>query len=437
MTAEIRVKLVTWSAGKANRVVDQFLNRPAFDPQAELVAGEVLATIRAQGVPGILRAAEQFDGVKLAPRELRVDAGTLAAAVASTPPRFLKAIHEARRRVVAFAEAGIKPDWLMPTADGGTLGERFVPFDRVGVYIPGGEAPLASTALMTIPLAVVAGVREIVACTPCDADKQIDPVLLAALQVAGATEVYRVGGIQAIGLMAYGAKGIPPVQKIVGPGGPYVTAAKRLVYGDVSLDQVAGPSEIAILADTSAPAKLVAADMLSQAEHGTGWEKAMLITTSRKLAAQVAREVVTQTATLPRATAVRRVIERGMLIVVVGSLRDGMALCNQFAPEHLELMVREPARWLQRVQAAGAVFLGPWTPESAGDFVAGPSHVLPTGGAAAKFSGLSVDDFRRRMSVVAYTQADLRRSLPTIEAFGEIEGLEGHARSARYRFDAS
>jgi len=236
-------------------------------------------------------------------------------------------------------------------------------------------------------------------------------------------------------LMAYGTRTVRSVAKIVGPGGTYVTAAKRQVYGEVALDLVAGPSEIAVLADDTADPRYAAADLLSQAEHGTGWERALLVTPSARLARAVGDEVVRQAETLNRRKAVEKVIRRGMLIVVVDTLDDGMDLCNAFAPEHLELMVREPKNWLRKVRQAGAALVGTWTPESAGDFVAGPSHVLPTGGAAARFSGLTVEDFRRRTSFIAFTRADLQDVLPVIEAFGAMEGLDAHARSAQIRFE--
>jgi histidinol dehydrogenase len=325
----------------------------------------------------------------------------------------------------------------MRTPHGGEVGERFVALERVGVYVPGGTAPLVSSALMTATLARVAGVEEIVACTPCRADGTVDPVMLYALKLAGATEIYRVGGIQAIGLMAFGAGRVRKVEKIVGPGNRFVTAAKRQVYGEVALDLVAGPSEIAVLADETAEARCVAADLLSQAEHGTGWEKALLVTTRERLAREVARELGAQAARLSRREAVMTVLRKGTLLVVVPRLEDGMRLCNTFAPEHLELLVRAPRRWLKRVRHAGAVFVGRWTPECVGDFVAGPSHVLPTGGAAVRFSGLTVDDFRKRSSYMAFSRADLKAVLPVLETFGEVEGLDAHARSARVRFEPS
>ena len=288
---------------------------------------------------------------------------------------------------------------------------------------------------MTVTLARVAGVPEVVACTPCGKDRLVNPAMLNALEMAGATEIYRVGGVQAIGMMAYGTETCRKVQKIVGPGGTYVTAAKRLVYGEVALDLVAGPSEIAVLADDTATARYVAADLLSQAEHGTGFEKALLVTPSGRLAEDVQQEVEQQVVILNRREASERMMPEGMLLVVVNNLDEGMELVNRFAPEHLEIMVREPKTWLMKVRSVGAVFVGSWSPEAAGDFVAGPSHVLPTGGAAARFSGLSVDDFRRRSSFIAFTRADLFDVLPVIESFGEMEGLDAHSRSARVRFD--
>jgi histidinol dehydrogenase len=336
---------------------------------------------------------------------------------------------------VKFGKGGMRKDWTMPTSKGGLLGEQFVPLARVGAYIPGGAAPLASSALMTVTLARVAGVTEIVACTPADRNGRIDPYLLYALDLAGVTEIYKLGGIQAIGAMAYGTKTVRKVQKIVGPGGPYVTAVKRIVYGEVDLDMVAGPSEIAVLADDTAPAQYVAADLLSQAEHGTGHEKAMLVTPSAKLAEAVRKELIRQSESLSRFEAVKDVLNNGTMLVVVDNLDAGMELCNMFAPEHLELLTREPLRWVKSVKNAGAVFVGAWTPECAGDFVAGPSHVLPTGGTAAIFSGLSVDSFRRRTSIISFTRADLTESLPVIEAFGRVEKLDAHARSARIRFE--
>jgi len=430
-----QVEIVRWSPTSASPAVDALLDRPAFEPEAERVAGEVLAAIRTEGDAAVARYVRQFDGANLPPERFRVTPEEIKAAYEAVDLDFKRAATESYQRIIKFSKAGLRRDWSLASPKGGVLGEQFSPLVRVGIYIPGGAAPLVSTAFMTVTLARVADVREVVACTPSGRDGVVNPFLLYALDLAGATEIYKVGGIQAIGALAFGTPTIRRVQKIIGPGGPYVTAAKRLVYGHVDLDLVAGPSEIAILADETASAACVAADLLSQAEHGTGLEKALLVTTSAGLARAVQAELVRQAATLSRRTAIGRVMEHGLLLVVVDHLDAGMELCNRFAPEHLELMVREPRTWARKARSAGAIFIGPWTPECAGDFVAGPSHVLPTGGMAAVFSGLTVESFRRRTSVIALTRADLMEMLPTIEAFGRVEQLDAHARSARVRFE--
>lgn len=426
--------IIKWSDKEPSAEIEKFLQRPSIDPKAERTAGALLKKIRKDGDPALLEAIEKFDQASLTADRLAVTAEERQDAREQVDADFKRAVRDAHGRISRFAKAGLHEDWQINSPRGGSLGERYVPYDRVGFYIPGGAAPLASTALMSIPFAKVAGVSQCVACTPSKPDGTLDPYLLYAIETAGANEIYRVGGIQAIGAMAYGTETIKHVQKIVGPGGPYVTAAKKLVYGDVALDMVAGPSEIAVLADDSFSADIIAADLLSQAEHGTGHEKILLVTDSRKLAEAVQLQLHEQAETLSRKEAIHRVLQRGALLAVTANLAEGMELVNQFAPEHFELLVREPGRWVRQVRAAGAVFVGPWTPESAGDFAAGPSHVLPTGGAAALFSGLTVQDFRRKISVVSLTQADLKEMLPTIEAFGRIEGLDAHVRSAQLRF---
>lgn len=433
----LTLPIVKWTTRTPQPDVERFLKRPAFDPKAEESARKVLDDVRARGDDAVIEYARTFDHAELTAETLTVTREERMRAIQTVDMPFKRAAAEAHTRIARFAKAGMRKDWTIATPKGGVVGERFTPLDRVGAYIPAGAAPLASTALMTVTLAKVAGVQEIVACTPAGKTGEVDPYLLYALEVAGATEVYRVGGIQAIGAMAYGTATIAPVRKIVGPGGPYVTAAKRLVYGVVDLDLVAGPSEIAVLADDSAQARYVALDLLSQAEHGTGHEKILLVTSCPALARAVADELVRLAAELPRREAIERVLREGALLVQVENLDQGMTLCNRFAPEHFELHTREPMRWVPKARAAGAVFVGAWTPESAGDFVAGPSHVLPTGGTAAWLSGLTVDAFRKRTSVISFTRADLTDALPMIEAFGKVEDLEAHARSARARFETS
>ncbi len=431
------VRIVEWAVEKPqSKYVTKFLERSAFPEEAETAAAEVLAAIRKEGDRAVAHYVAKFEGAKLTPKKFRVTDAELDAAEAQVLPALKRAVKDAYARVMKFSKASLKSAWTMKTPKGGTAGEFYSPMDRVGVYVPGGTAPLASTSVMTVTLAKAAGVREIVACTPAGPTGTPNPVLLYALKLAGATEVYRVGGIQAIGLMAFGTKTVRKVQKIVGPGNAFVTAAKRQVYGYVGIDQVAGPSEIAVLADGTVPAKWVAADLLSQAEHGSGWEKSLLVTPSAAFAEEVKEELFAQTETLSRKALIQRVFDRdGVLFCVTPTLEEGLELVNRFAPEHFEIMCKDALKLMKGVRSAGAVFAGAWTPESAGDFVAGPSHVLPTGGAANMFNGLTPDDFRRRHSYVAFTQGDLAETRRTIEAFAQVEGLDAHGRAASIRFE--
>lgn len=418
-----------------DRRIERFNARPAFPEEAEKAAAQVLADIRRDGDKAVLAAVAKFEGFEATKAsQLKVDLARVSAD--GIDPKIVRAVNDAHRRVLRFSKASLRKDWSMKTPRGGSAGEFFSPMDRVGVYIPGGTAPLASTSVMTVTLAKAAGVKEIVACTPAGRDGKVNPVLLYALKLAGATEIYRVGGIQAIGLMAFGTKTCRKVQKIAGPGNAFVTAAKRQVYGYVAIDQVAGPSEIAVLTDGSVDVRWIAADLLSQAEHGSGYEKSLCVCTSAKQAEAIRAEVLRQTETLSRKTLVQRVIDRdGILIVVSKGVAEGLEVVNRFAPEHFEIMTKDALKVMKGVRSAGAVFAGAWTPESAGDFVAGPSHVLPTGGAANMFNGLTPDDFRRRHSFVAFTQKDLAETKSTIEAFAAVEGLDGHGRAATIRFD--
>ncbi len=432
-----RIPTARWSPRKPAAEVLAFLDRPAFDPAAEAVAREVLETVRTGGDAALRDAIRRFDRAEV--DRLAVSPEEIAEARRQVDADTRRALRTALERIRTFSRAGLRRGWRIPSErPGGFLGEQFVPYDRVGCYIPGGAAPLVSTALMTIGLAKVARVPEIVACTPAGPDGRVNPHVLTAMVMAGATEILKMGGIQAIGALAFGTESIRPVQKIVGPGGPYVTAAKRQVYGVVDLDLVAGPSEVAILADDSANPRHVALDLLAQLEHGTGHERALLVTDHRPLLAAVTRHLRAEAARLSRAEFLASAMTGGgLLLVSARTLDDGMDLVNRFAPEHFELMVRRPRRWLSKVRAAGAVFIGPWTPECAGDYVAGPSHVLPTGGAAARFSGLSVDSFQRRTSLVCLPRAELADLREAIETFGRIERLDAHARSCAARFEPS
>ena len=406
-----------------------------FDPVVEQRALEIIRAVQRRGDKALLHYTEKFDGAKLTPGKLRVGQAELAGAWRATDARTRKAIRLAKANVTLFAKRSLRKNWQARNAQGGVVGEKFDPFARVGVYIPGGTAPLASTTLMTVTLAKVAGCREIVACTPCGKDGQVNTALLAALGQAGATEVYRVGGAQAIAAMACGTKTIRPVQKIFGPGNAYVVAAKRLLFGRVAIDLLPGPSEMFILADSSANPKFAAADLLAQAEHGSGDERVWFASNSKKLIADVQRELKRQLPALSRREFIRKALRKNGWLIHVKSINDGIALANRIAPEHCELMLRKPGQAVKALTTVGAIFVGPWAPTVLGDYMAGPSHTLPTGGAGASFAGLTVDQFQRRTSVVKYSRPALSKSIETIRTFAEMEGLDAHGRSAEIRLE--
>lgn len=406
-----------------------------FDPAVEQRTGKIIRAVGQRGDKALLQFTEQFNGAKLTPRRLRVTPTELNKGWASINSRTRKAIRLAKANITFFARQALRKKWQARNPQGGLVGEKFDPFQRVGVYIPGGTAPLASTTLMTVTLAKVAGCREIVACTPCDSDGRVNTALLAALGQAGATEVYRVGGAQAIAAMAHGTKTIRPVQKIFGPGNAYVVTAKRLLFGRVAIDLLPGPSEMFILADASAKASFAAADLLAQAEHGSGHERVWLATHSKKLIADVQREIERQLPTLSRREFIERALKKNGWLIQLKSIDDGIVLANRIAPEHCELMLGDPGPAVKQITTAGAIFVGPWSPTVLGDYMAGPSHTLPTGGAGASFAGLTVDQFQRRTSVVTYSRPALAKSLDTLRTFAEMEGLDAHGRSAEIRLE--
>lgn len=403
-----------------------------FDPEIELRTRSILDAVRARGDEALLEFTQRFDGAELAADQLPVTQAELVTASLKADDSLRAAVAATEKNIAAFAKRSRRKNWQMRNSHGAAVGEKFDPFQRVGVYIPGGTAPLVSTALMTVTLAKVAGCPEIVVCTPCGKDGSINPALLFAARAAGATEIYRVGGAQAIAAMAYGTATIPRVQKIFGPGNAYVVTAKRLVVGHVSIDLLPGPSELLVLADETAPAKYVAADLLAQAEHGSGHERVWLVTTDRKLLKAVEGEIARQLPKLSRNDYIQRALDNTWLIQVK-TLADGVRLANTLAPEHCEVMARNARKLSEGILNAGAIFLGAWSPTVLGDYVAGPSHTLPTGGAGTSFPGLTVDQFQRRTSLVEYNRAALKKALPTVRKFAELEGLEAHGKSAEIR----
>ncbi|HEY1718288.1 MAG TPA: histidinol dehydrogenase [Verrucomicrobiae bacterium] len=404
-----------------------------FDAEIENRTRAILHDVFIRGDDALLELTEKFDGAKLSADQLAVTQAELLAASLKADESLRAAVADAEKNIASFARKSLRKNWRMKNSHGASVGEKFDPFQRVGIYIPGGTAPLVSTALMTITLAKVAGCKEIVVCTPCGKNGVINSALLFAARAAGATEIYRVGGAQAVAAMAYGTNTIRRVQKIFGPGNAYVVTAKRLLVGHVAIDLLPGPSEVLVLADETANPKFAAADLLAQAEHGSGHERVWLVTISAKILKAVESEIARQLPKLARREFIQRALQNNGWLILVKNLDDAITLTNQLAPEHCEVLTRNPRKVSEKILTAGAIFLGAFSPTVLGDYVAGPSHTLPTGGAGASFAGLTVDQFQRRTSVVEYNRASLKKALPAVKKFAELEGLDAHGKSAEVR----
>lgn len=403
-----------------------------FRPAEERKVAALLKAVRRGGDPALLRLARRFDGYRGTVRGLKVAPSALKAAYRQVDKGFVKAVEASIANIRAYQQRLKARSWRAHLRPGVLLGQLVRPLRRVGLYVPGGEAPLVSSVLMAAVPAQVAGVPELVLATPDRHGRGIDPRILVAADLAGVREVWRLGGAQAVAALAYGTRSIRRVDKVVGPGSRWVALAKKLVYGDCGIDMVAGPSEALVLADDSAPPAWVAADLLSQAEHA-GDETAILVTPSARLARAVAPELEAQLKALPRRKAAASSLKRHGLVVLARDMDLALRVADAAAPEHLQLMVRNAERVLPRLRCAGAIFVGPFTPVALGDFLAGPSHVLPTGGTARFSNGLSVDDFVTKSSIIGYSRPALQAALPELEAIGGAEGLEGHVRSGRIR----
>jgi histidinol dehydrogenase len=435
VTTRIRVADPAFTAA-----LSEFCREAAAPASVTQAVSAILADVRARGDQAVASFAAQFDGAtfgaeafRVAPRELKTAAGRL-------PKSDRAALRSAHASIREFNARGLPKAWSARNRHGGRVGEKFDPIRRVGLYIPGGEVPLVSTVLMTATLAKIAGCPQIAAFTPAKGDGQVAPGILAALAVAGVDEVYRVGGVQAIGAMAYGTATIPAVDKVFGPGNAYVCEAKRQVFGAVGVDSLPGPSELMIVADATAEPAYAAADLLAQAEHGSGREKIFLVTLEprkRGIAEAILAEVARQVKISGRSSKIVRVLDEGFFVAEAATPAEAAAVANFAAPEHLQLMVGPAAarRLARQITTAGALFIGNTSPTVLGDFVAGPSHVLPTARAARFSSGLRVADFLRRTSVVEYSERALRAALPTVAAFARLEQLDAHGRSAALRFE--
>ncbi|WNQ11028.1 histidinol dehydrogenase [Paenibacillus aurantius] len=394
----------------------------------------IIESVRKEGDAAVHRYSEKFDGVKVP--ELRISEEEIRSAYERVDLEFLEAIREAAVNIRSFHEKQKRSSWMDLQPDGSLLGQVIRPLKRVGLYVPGGKAAYPSSVLMNAIPAQVAGVQEIAMVTPpaTAGEEGVNPYILVAAAEVGIREIYRVGGAQAVAALAFGTESIPAVDKIVGPGNIYVALAKRSVYGVVDIDSIAGPSEIVVLADDSADPAFVAADLLSQAEHDE-MASAVLVTPSEELARKVQAEVIRQLDILPRKSIAGPSIRDYGAILTVGSLKEGIAVVNRLAPEHLELMIESPMETLPYIENAGAIFLGPYSSEPVGDYWAGPNHVLPTNGTARFSSPLNVDDFIKKSSVIYYSREALLKNGRKIITLAEHEGLEAHARAIRVRLD--
>ncbi len=426
------MKIYRYTDNDWNQIAATLDRRAEASDAVQGVVSGVIKAVRERGDAALIELTERFDGAKLSSETLCISAETISSAWEAATPELQTALQSAHRNVFDFARKSLRQNWSGLNEQGGEVGEVYHPFERVGCYVPGGSAPLVSTAIMTVTLAAAAGVPEIVVCTPCGRDGTVNPGLLAALKLAGATEVYQIGGAQAIAAMAYGTQTIRPVTKIFGPGNSYVVEAKRQAFGVVSIDLLPGPSEVLILADHTGNPAFIAADILAQAEHGKD-SQAGFITDDAALLAAVVAEVEKQSQTLSRQAQLGPVLEKGVFLMLTATLEEGAKLVNAYAPEHLSLITERESDILPLIRTAGAIFLGNHSPVAVGDFLAGPSHTLPTGGAGKSFPGLTVDMFQRRTSIIRLSQDSCAKSESIVHAFAAVEGLDAHGRSVSIR----
>lgn len=391
---------------------------------------EIIRSVQREGDRAVLRYTQEFDRRRMTRATMEVRAGEIERAMAKVPARDLGTLRVAARRIAAFHRRQLQKTWHYRDSLGLVLGQIITPLERVGVYVPGGKATYPSTVLMNVMPAKVAGVKEIVMTSPMGSDV---PIILAAAKIAGVDRIFRIGGAQAIAALAFGTATIPRVDKIVGPGNIFVATAKRLVFGEVSIDSIAGPSEILLLADDSADPAHVAADMLSQAEHDE-LAAALCITSSPPLAARIQRALEEQLRLTQRRKITMKSLQNYGAIIVTRDLTEAVRIANEIAPEHLELLVRKPEKWAPKIRNAGAIFIGPYSAPPLGDYLAGPNHVLPTGGSARFFSPLGTYDFLKRTTVIHADKSALRSLAPKIIQLARLEGLDNHARAIEARF---
>lgn len=417
-------------ASELRRVINR---GEAASEEVAAIVKEVVERVRKEGDPAVLAYTERFDQVTLSLKDMRVTPEDIRDAYNRVDPKKVEALRLAAHNIRAFHEKQKNGTWVNQEADGVILGQIVRPLKSAGVYVPGGKACYPSSVLMNVIPAKVAGVEQLIMCSPAPGG-DLNPYILVAADIAGVNEIYKIGGAQAVAAMAYGTATIPRVDKIVGPGNIYVATAKRYVFGQVDIDMIAGPSEILVIADDTADPEFVASDLLSQAEHDE-LASAMLITPSRDLATKVSAAVERQLAGLSRMEIARKAIDRFGVIIIVENLSQAAEVSNSIAPEHLELAVDKPFELLGHIRNAGAIFLGYYTPEPLGDYIAGPNHVLPTGGTARFFSPLSTDDFMKKSSLIFYTKEGLEKVSEAVMQIADVEGLEAHGNTIRIRMN--
>ena len=415
-------------ASELKRIINR--GETATDEVAVIVK-EVVERVRKEGDPALLEYTEKFDRVAMTLKEIKVTTQEIKDAYAHVDQKKVDALKLAAANIRSFHEKQKLSSWVNQEADGVILGQLARPIRSAGVYVPGGKACYPSSVLINVIPARVAGVEQLIMCSPVPGGN-LNPYILVAADIAGVSDIYKIGGAQAIAAMAYGTATVPKVDKIVGPGNIYVATAKRYVFGQVDIDMIAGPSEILVIADESADPAFVASDLLSQAEHDE-LASSILVTTSHTLAEKVVAEVERQLSNLSRKDIARKAIDRFGAIVVVANLQEAADVSNSIAPEHLELAVEKPFDLLALIKNAGAIFLGHYTPESVGDYIAGPNHVLPTGGTARFFSPLSTDSFMKKSSLLFYTKEGLDKVAEAVMQIADVEGLEAHGNTIRIR----
>lgn len=429
------MRILNLTKENISNVLDELLKRsPNHYGSYEQIVDEIVTDVKENGDKALFAYTQKFDKFILTQDNIRVSENEIEEAYASVSAEFIDVMREAFENIKAYHEMQVRNSWFHTKEDGSILGQRITPIETVGVYVPGGKAAYPSSTLMNIVPALVAGCQRIVMVTPPDAEGKVNAGTLAAAKIAGVTEIYKCGGAQAIAALAYGTESIPKADKIVGPGNIFVALAKKRVYGNVSIDSIAGPSEILVLADETANPRFLAADLLSQAEHDE-MASGIVITTSNELAEQVAKEVDGFVAVAPRREILQKSLDNYGYILVANNMDEAIETANEIASEHLEIVTKNPFETMTKIKNAGAIFLGEYSSEPLGDYFAGPNHVLPTNGTAKFFSPLSVDDFIKKSSVISYSYEALSKVHEKIELFAEKEGLYAHANSIKVRFE--